>query len=204
RVRQAVVATRNVRLFPELGIPVSTARTWLTRGSPRVVSAANNGPDDVPALRAEIAVLRAKAEMYLAIASVLLVIIRGFRVDLGATRVPLAIDKAKLLRAIKVASRYATLHRILGLIGLSPSRYHVWNRRKLVCELDDQSSCPRSRPMQLTANEVQVIKEHVLDPKLRHMTVRSSVCTRSDWARSSPRVPRGAALSVLEHGDALG
>ena len=93
RVRQAVVATRNVRLFPELGIPVSTARTWLTRGSPRVVSAANTGPDDVPALHAEIAVLRAKAEMYLAIASVLLVIVRGFRLDLGATRVPEARER---------------------------------------------------------------------------------------------------------------
>ena len=174
RVRQAVVATRNVRLFPELKIPVSTARTWLTRGSPRVVgAAANTGPDDVPALHAEIAVLRAKAEMYLAIASVLLVVVRGFGVGLGASRVPAANDKAKLLRAIKVASRYAPLHRILGLIGLTPSRYHAWKRRKLTCELNDQSSCPRSRPMQLTADEVQTIKQHVLDPQMRHMTVRA-------------------------------
>lgn len=71
-------------------------------------------------MHAEIVVLRAKAEMYLAIASVLLVIIRG--VDVGTTRVPEATDKAKLLRAIKAASRYAPLHRILGLIGLSLSR----------------------------------------------------------------------------------
>ena len=173
RVRQAVVVTRNVRLFPELEIPVSTARTWLARGSSRVVSAANTGPDDIAALHAEVAMLRAKAEMYLAIASVLLVIVRGFGVDLGATRVPDGTDKGKLLRAIKVASRYAPLHRILGLIGLSPSRYHAWKRRKLSCELEGQSSCPRSRPRQLTASEVQTIERQALDPELRHMTVRA-------------------------------
>ena len=127
----------------------------------------------MPALHAEITVLRAKAEMYLAIASVLLVVVRGFGVELGATRVADGTDKAKLLRAIKVASRYAPLNRILGVIGLSPSRYHAWKRRKLICELDDQSSCPRSRPMQLTASEVQTIKGHVMDPELRHMTVRA-------------------------------
>lgn len=114
RVRQAVVATRKVRLFPDLKIPVSTARTWLTRGSPRVVGAANTGPDDLPALHVEIAVLRAKAEMYLAIASVLLVVVRRFGVELSATRVADGTDKAKLLRAVRVASRYAPLHRTLG------------------------------------------------------------------------------------------
>jgi transposase InsO family protein len=172
RIRQAVVATRNVRLFPDLEIPVSTARTWLTRGCPRVV-AANDDPSDAVALRAEIAVLRAKAEMYLAISSVLLVIIRMFGLSLDATRLPEGTDKAKLVRAIKMASQHAPLRRILSLIGLSPSRYHAWKRRKLVCELDDQPSCPRSQPTQLTAAEVQAIKGHVLNPEFRHMTVRA-------------------------------
>ena len=77
--------------------------------------------------------LRAKAEMYLALASVLLLIVGGFGVEFGATRAADGTDKAKLLEAIKVASRNAPLHRILGLIDLSPSRYHAWKRSKLVC-----------------------------------------------------------------------
>jgi len=172
RIRHAVVATRNVRLFPDLEIPVSTARTWLARGCPRVV-AANDDPNDTAALRAEIAVLRAKAEMYLAISSVLLVVIRMFGLSLEGTRLPEGSDKAKLVRTIKTASQYASLRRILSLIGLSTSRYHAWKRRRLVCELDDQPSCPRSQPTQLTASEVQMVKEHVLNPELRHMTVKA-------------------------------
>lgn len=78
-----------------------------------------------------------------------------------------------MLRAIKVASQHAALSRILGLIGLSPSRYHAWNRRELTCELADQSSCPRSRPLQLSSAEVAAVKDHVLDPELRHMSVRA-------------------------------
>ena len=117
--------------------------------------------------------MRAKAEMYLAIASVLLVVIRVFGLRLDATRIPGGSDKAKLMRAIRLASRYAPQCRLLNLIGLSQSRYHAWKRRKLTCELDDHSSCPRSRPAKLTASEVRAIEEQVLDPGLRHMTVRA-------------------------------
>ena len=69
RIRRAVVASRNVRLFPDLDIPVSTARSWITRGSRRVVTAVDDTPDQVATLRAEIVVLRSKPEMYLAVAS---------------------------------------------------------------------------------------------------------------------------------------
>ncbi len=173
RVRQAVVATGNVRLFPDLEIPVSTARTWLKRGSRRVVSAANDNPNDAAASHAEIARLRAKAERYLAIASVLLVVMRVLGHDLDATRVPDGAGKAKLIRAIGMASSCAPMHRLLKLIGLSPSRYHAWRRRELICELDYRSSCPRTRPLQLTFSEVEAIKDHVLDPAFRHMSIRA-------------------------------
>ncbi len=98
RIRRAVLATRNFRRFPDLEIPVSTARTGLSRGSRPVVTAANDGHDDVGALHGEIAGLRAKAEMYLAIASVLMVVIRMFGLNLDSTRVSDGSDKARLIR----------------------------------------------------------------------------------------------------------
>ena len=171
-----MVATGNVRLFPELKIPVSTARTWIARGSRRVVSAEHHNADDLHALRRENAALRAKAERYLAIASLLLVVMRLSRrlggVSLDATRVPEGAEKARLLRAIRAASRHAPLRRLLRLIGLSSSRYHAWHRRSLACRLEDHASCPRSRPSALTATEVKAIRTYVLDPALRHMSVR--------------------------------
>ncbi len=131
RIRAAVVATGNPHLFPTLQIPQGTARTWIRRGSRRVVAAANDTLDDVPGLHAEVAVLRAKAERYLATASVLLVVIRMFGLRFDGTRVPDGPEKAKLLRAIGMASGYAPLSRVLKLLGLSPSRYHAWKRRGL-------------------------------------------------------------------------
>ena len=115
-----------------------------------------DNPDDAAALRTEVAELRAKAEMYLAIASVLLVVLQMFGLKLDGNRVPDGLDKAKLLRAMKVASSCAPQSRLLNLIGLSPSRYHAWRRRTLTCRLDDESSCPRSQPSRLTALEVQL------------------------------------------------
>ena len=179
RIRAAVVATGNPYLFPKLNIPKATARTWIRRGSRKVVAAANDNPDDGATLPAEIAELRTKAEMYLPIASVLLVVLRMFGLKLDGNRVPDGPDKAKLLRAMKVASSYVPQGRLLKLIGLSPSRYHAWKRRKLTCKLDDESSCPRSQPRRLRALEVQSVKDHVASPELRHMGARAFSTGRS-------------------------
>jgi putative transposase len=61
----------------------------------------------------------------------------------------------------------------LGLVRLSPARYHAWKRAEKQCELDDRSSCPRSHPMQLTAHEVSPIKEIVTATEYRHMALRT-------------------------------
>ena len=94
RIRAAVVATGNPHLFPKLDIPRATARTWIRRGSRKVVAAANDGPADVAELRAELAELRIKAEMYLAIASVFLVVTRVLGLKLDNRRLPDGPDKA--------------------------------------------------------------------------------------------------------------
>ena len=52
---------------------------------------------------------------------------------------------------------------------MSPSRYHEWRRAERGCELDDQSSCPRSTPTRLTTEEILTIKEMVESPEYRHV-----------------------------------
>ena len=105
RIRAAVVATGNPHLFPKLNIPKATARTWIRRGSRKVVAAANDGPTDVEELRAELVELRAKAEMYLAIATVLLVVSKVVGLKLDNRRLPDGADKVRLLRVLDAASR---------------------------------------------------------------------------------------------------
>jgi hypothetical protein len=56
---------------------------------------------------------------------------------------------------------------VLRVVRLSP-RYHGWNREEQ-CALDDRWSCPRSSPQQLTAAEVDVIRELVTSEDYRHV-----------------------------------
>ena len=82
RIRQAMVSSGNPHLFPHLRIPRSTTRTWIRRGSPRVVM--SGGKDhDTASLHQEIVRLKAKADFYFAIASVLLVLVRIFGYNTG-------------------------------------------------------------------------------------------------------------------------
>jgi len=173
RIRAAVVATGNPDLFPKLNIPRGTARTWIRRGSRKVVAAENDGTWDVAELRAEVEALRAKAETYLAIASVFLMVMKVLGLKLDNQRLPNGPDKAMMLRVLGVASRHVPQRRLLRMLGFSPSRYHAWKRRSLVCQLDDESSCPRSHPTRLTATEVQAVKNYVVSEEFRHLSIRA-------------------------------
>jgi transposase InsO family protein len=172
RIRQAVVASGDPHLFPQLHIPKSTTRTWIRRGTRKVVST-EKATLDMVALLEENERLRARAEFYFAISSVLLILVRVFGVRIDLCRLPDAKAKASLLRAVKLGSRHVPRERLLKLLGLSRSRFLAWHRREVKCELDDRPSCPKSSPTRLTKEELGELKDHVLNPEYRHMSVRA-------------------------------
>jgi putative transposase len=51
------------------------------------------------------------------------------------------------------------------LIGLSQARYRDWIRNDR-CGLDDRPSCPRSSPQQLTATEINTIRDMVTSDEM--------------------------------------
>ena len=74
----------------------------------------------------------------------------------------------------------------LRIARLSPARYHGWRRAETRCELDDRSSCPRSKPTRLAAAEVRSVKEMVESDDHRHLSLRG-------LARHAQRIGRVVA-----------
>jgi len=64
--------------------------------------------------------------------------------------------KEKILTAIARAQTTLQLAVVLRVLGLSPMRYHAWNRLERACQLDDRSRCPRTTQTQLTAVKAPV------------------------------------------------
>jgi hypothetical protein len=60
---------------------------------------------------------------------------------------------------------------ILKIVGMSRSRYERWSNKRVVCALDDRSSCPRTQPTRATPDEIQVVKDMVLSTEYRHLSV---------------------------------
>jgi len=140
--------------------------------------------------------LKRRAQRQTAIIRLLVVLLKlsGFRLD--EQRLPDGTAKAKVLRAVDRSkdavdrSKDALpLKSALRLVRLSPARYHAWKRADQRCELDDQSSCPRSYPMQLTPDEVSTIKEMVTASEYRHMPLR----TLAAYAQRAGKVFASAA-----------
>src|SRR5450759_4299233 len=122
-----------------------------------------------------IAKLELQKRILAAVVRVLLAMLRASGFTLAGERLPEGAAKAGILRVITSAKLCLPLAVILRIVHLEPGRYHAWNSRasSLACGLDDRSSCPRTSPSQLTPTEVADIKDMVLSPEKRHMSLRT-------------------------------
>jgi transposase InsO family protein len=173
RIQHAIAATGDTRLFARLRIPDSTARTWITRGPRHVVTLDSCEQPDVT-LHAEFARLQHKHAIVVAIIGLLLALIRARAIELDrGTRVPGAVSKRRLLRAIERARKVMPLAHALRVLRISPARFHAWSARDVRCALDDLPSCPRSRPTRTLAHERCAIQALALGDAFAHMSTRA-------------------------------
>ena len=167
RLRNLVRTTQDIHCAVQRGVPRSTARGWLTDSDIPVVTV--DAVDmDVSQLQREILQLRRRIQKLTALLRVLLVVFRISGYSLNQTRLSEGGNKRSLLQAIERSRSALPLRSLLRVVRLSPVRYHAWSRED-PCALDDQSSCPRSSPQQLTAGEVGVIHELVTSDDYRHV-----------------------------------
>jgi putative transposase len=168
RVRELIRATGNPDLFPELQIPRSTSAGWL-RGRFRPALGADSVSRTEAELYAENAKLKRRVLVLATVMRLLLVLVRISRCRLTGGRLPEGRVKTEVLTAITAARKALPLKSVTRILGLSPSRYHAWRRLDTTCGLTDRSSCPKTHPTQLTAQETTTIKEMVTSTEYRHM-----------------------------------
>ena len=120
-------------------------------------------------LRQEILKLRRRAEKLAALLRLTLALLHTSGFGLSGERLPDDKAKQRILRAVDRARECIPLRVVLRFLQMSPSRFHAWRRRQTACALDDQSSCPRTSPHQLTPSEVQDIRDMVTSPEYRHV-----------------------------------
>ena len=172
RLRDLVCEGRDPMLFQDLGVPRSTAASWLRRG-PRPVVTAEVLALDQQELQAEVLLLQRRIRFLLGIIRLAFLLVRlsGFRLDF--LRVPDARAKRSILAAVEHALKAVPLAVALRVLRLSPARYHAWSKLSQDCPLDDRSSCPRTLPSQLTAKEIGDMRDLVVSQDHRHMTIRA-------------------------------
>ena len=173
RLREQVVRTGTKCLPKHVAIPRSTVSTWRRRGS-RLVVTIEPIEQDRQQLVDTIAKLGRRVRILAAVVRVLLALLRASGFTFAGERLPEGAAKAGILRAISSATPCLPLAVILRIAHLEPGRYHVWKRASTwACGLEDRSSCPRTSPSQLLPIEVANIKDMVLAPENRHMTLRT-------------------------------
>ncbi len=172
RLRDAIAATGNTDLFRDVSIPASTRRTW-ARGDVRPVVASVDVELEVYDLLEQVDQLRQRARVQAAIIGLLVRLLNLRGGNLDGDRVPDGASKSAVLRAITSTTGLLSLSTALQIIGISSARYHAWRRREEGCGLDDQPSCPKSFPRQLTRDEVSTMRDFVESETHRHIAVQN-------------------------------
>ena len=128
---------------------------------------------EVSELLEQVDQLRQRAKQQAAIIGLLvrLLNVRGGKLD--GDRVPDGASKSAILRAVASGSKLLALDTVLRIVGISSARYHAWRRKEEGCGLDDQPSCPKSFPSQLTRDEVSTMRDFVESETYRHIAVQN-------------------------------
>ena len=128
---------------------------------------------EVYELLEQVDTLRRRAKMQAAVIGLLvrLLTLRGGNLD--GDRVPDGATKSSVLRAIASATVLLPLGTALKIVGVSSARYHAWRRKEEGCGLEDQPSCPKSFPCQLTREEVSTMRDFVESGAYRHIAVQN-------------------------------
>jgi putative transposase len=170
RLREMTCEEGDPHLFSRMGVPRSTSMSWLRRG-PGAVVTLDVVTQNTAELQTEVLRLRRRCDVLLAITRLLLLLIRLAGARLNETRLPAGADKQKVLTAIARARSTVPLAVALRVLGLSPTRFHAWNRPERLCQLDDRSTCPRTTPTQLTPDEIRTMHDMTTSLDHRHMSV---------------------------------
>ena len=172
RLRDITCEEGAPMLFRDLGVPRSTAASWIRCGQRPVVSTEILAMDQLE-LQADVIALQRRVKFLLAIVRLAFLLLRlsGFRLD--SQRVPEAAAKHSILNAVAHATKAIPLAVALRVLRLTAARYHEWNKRPQDCSLDDRPSCPRTSPTQVTAKEISDIKDMVVSQEYRHMSIHS-------------------------------
>jgi putative transposase len=198
RMRDLVCEERDPHLFRHLGVPRSTAVSWIRRG-PRPVVSADVLAMDAAELQAEVLALRRRIRFLLTIVRLAFLLVRlsGFRLD--SQRVPQGETKRSILAAIASAQNAIPLAVALRVLLLPSARFHAWRSLADNCTLDDRASCPHKTPAQLTAPEIATIGSMVQDASFRHMSLRALALHAQRMGRVFAAVSTWARL-VRERG----
>jgi putative transposase len=165
RLKQLVRATDRIDIALESGVPRSTAYGWLTGSRADVVTI--EVLDNIAQLQREFVLLRRRNDRLIAILRLVITVMKAARFSLNRVQLPEGDARLRVLRALEQARDHFTLRTILRMIGLTYGRFHACNRE--ACGLEDRETCPKSSPQQLTAAEVNSMKEMVISESYRHV-----------------------------------
>ena len=166
RLKELVRATGKCEIALESGVPRSTAYGWLT-GSHADVVTLDVLDNEVAELQREVVLLRRRNARLIALLRLIITVVKLAGFSMARVRLPEERAKLRVLRAIELARAHFTLRTVLRVIGLTHGRFHAWTREE--CGLDDLESCPKSSPQQLTATEVNTIREMVTSDDFPHV-----------------------------------
>ena len=164
-VKVEVARTGNVYLFPDLRIPRTTAQYWVKKQFHKYTS---DEIDSIYKQKSEFLANELAKEK--AIRELLETVRKVFPYDFSKKQLKNKLARAQIIAAIREALKYHKLSHCLNAIGLSKSAYQRWSSEISFCKRTN-SPCERRQALQLTSDEVELMKKFVTSKKYAHISI---------------------------------
>ena len=172
-VKAAISMTGMPDLFPDLGIPRTTANYWISQNYALSDPILEPLAEAVKKTRVEMERLQIVLRERDALIELLQEISRIFGYGLSWKHLDASEKNMKILYAVERAMKFTSREKSLAAIGLSVSRYKRWRRERRGCGITGAKGCPRGNVNQLTAREVLVMRNFVTSQDYAHYPIRS-------------------------------
>ncbi|OQW48216.1 MAG: hypothetical protein A4S09_13990 [Proteobacteria bacterium SG_bin7] len=168
-IKSEVARTKNIYLFPDMGIPRTTAQYWVKNQRPTVTLEVTEF-ESVYKKKSEF--LEEELAKEKAIRVLLETVRKVFPFDFRTKQLRNKQSRAQIIAAIQECIKYHKLSHCLDAIGLTKSSYRRWASEISLCN-KIKSPCERRKPSQLTEDELSIMKKFVTGKKYAHISIAS-------------------------------
>ena len=176
RIKQAIAYSGNINLFPNIKIPVSTAKDWVKKGVPEVIELSSSDHIELAKLlilKKELEKLKAENKLLKSMILIKNKVHQKMGIDISKTRNIGYDQKKDIIYILENNSLNISNNELFKFIGFTKNRFQNWKKEIKAKDLTTRLSYIQTHSQSLTESEFKKMKSLYENKKYSHYSIEA-------------------------------